>query len=133
MRKHLGLFFLLLAYVILLGHSIIPHHHHESHSEALTHHDIEHVHDDGHGSTDIGHLLSHLMHADEDFTRVIHKVGSQVFNRSTVIIATIVTDAFCFSLFPDTTFQLKPPDTEVNLSSIYQETSALRGPPSFLS
>lgn len=64
-RKYISIFFLTLAQVMLLGHSIFPHHHHDPldlyshHSHACDHHHgNEHDSNKGH-SLDIFSLIQH--------------------------------------------------------------------------
>jgi hypothetical protein len=132
LRKYAILSLLLLAYTIVLGHSIIPHHHHhnEHETEQTTHH-----HDDDHDENSEGSDLSH------GFENYLHSGNTADFHQQTNIIhsispATIITlfAAFNFKVLP---IELPPPLRRVNndllLKSYYCLSSkGLRAPPLFL-
>ncbi len=111
LKKYTGLFFLLIAYAILLGHDVIPHHHGElnSHQKAdkhhhstIPHHHHEHTtnstHGHDHSSNDgddkeaskLGHLFSQFFHAADGITftskaHISNTVSKQLFSFDAIL------------------------------------------------
>lgn len=100
-RKYIAVFMLLLAQVILLGHSVIPHHHHHTHPAGdTTHQHGSHPHQDlpqtghDHGEQDLGGLFSYLLHADEVFFAATTRINSPEPHEGLLFIAILNTEVF---------------------------------------
>lgn len=102
---------MLVAYAIMLGHDLIPHHHGElkGHSTSDAHHhanlphhhhehtsDSEHSHDHTPGDSedkeanDIGHLFSHFFHAADGITYtsrtfISNSISKQLFSYDAIL------------------------------------------------
>ncbi len=133
MRKQISLVFLLVAYVILLGHSIIPHHHHETNSEVVAHHETHHLYDVEHSADDLGHLLSHFVHPVDVFTTDRqHYTSDFSFLNFTTFLA-IIPNAISYTVNELIAIQYKPPISDFILDSSFPIIQGLRGPPFFIS
>ncbi len=83
-NRVLILFPLMLAYLLMLSHDVIPHHHHETLVDAEHHHAIEHAdHHHQDGTTGAHDHTMHFVHAP-DF-------GSYLLTENTSIDNTIIT------------------------------------------
>lgn len=123
------------AYTILLGHSIIPHHHHQTLHEATLHHLYEHTthhHDDGEAE---GHEHTpHLVHSD--FAEDFRTSASSFVVFSKQIISLFNFSPFTFSLIAEVNscLEIEPPKNEFLIySSPHSLESGLRAPPVFIS
>jgi hypothetical protein len=64
-KKYSIVALLMLAYSIVLGHSVIPHHHHhDDHAvQQTTHHDDHHHDDDDHEDSGLAHSFENYIHS----------------------------------------------------------------------
>jgi hypothetical protein len=130
LKKYTVLSLLLLAYTIVLGHSIIPHHHDEHETEQTVHH-----HDDDHDEKDEDSDFSH------GFENYLHSGNTAEFHQQTNIVHSI-SPAITITLFAVFNFkvlpiELPPPlrwtGNDLFLKSYYCLSSkGLRAPPLFL-
>ncbi len=121
LKKYTGLFLLLIAYAILLGHDVIPHHHgeinsHENaddhHHSTIPHHHHEHTTNSSHGhdhssndgddkeASNLGHLFSQFFHAADGIT----------FTSRTFISNTISKQLSSFDVILPTSFLIEEID-----------------------
>jgi hypothetical protein len=133
LKKHAILSLLLLAYTIVLGHSIIPHHHHhdEHHETEQTSHHHDDDHDEKNEDSDFSHGLENYLHSGN--TADFHQQTNIVHSISPATIIKLFT-VFNFKVLP---IELPPPlrgtDKQFFLKSYYCLSSkGLRAPPLFL-
>lgn len=132
-KKYTAILFLTVAYAILLGHNIVPHHHHETLSEAELHHLYEHTtHHHGNGEAE-GHEHSpHLVHID--FSEDFRTSASTTIDFPKQIISLFNFSPLTFSIISEANFCLASQHPE-NTFFIYSSPSSLawglRGPPVF--
>ena len=109
LRKQTATFFLAVAYILFLGHNIVPHHHHESGHELTEHHNDHHLH----AEKDLSHLLSHFVHATDGFTVTVQH---HAINAASPIIA-ILADSFALDRIIIRHFEISfPPEPLVYIS-----------------
>jgi hypothetical protein len=133
--KHFILLGLLLAYLLVLVHEVIPHHHHDSLAEAEQHHQNEHTthdHGDGHHHDGHGHT-PHFVHPT-DFGMFIASPQLQLSDvqQTQVMLATVVPFIIPAMVDGDARplyFAEPPPNLEASGTKVF----ALRGPPVFVS
>lgn len=131
LKKYSIISLLLIAYTIVLAHSIIPHHHHdEDHDTEQT--ASAHHHDDDHEDSDkdsgFSHSLGNYLHSGT--TADIHQQTSSVQIVSPAIINTFFT-VVNFELKP---IELPPPLKRPNndffqKSYYYLSSTGFRAPP----
>ena len=137
-KKVYILSFILLAYSCMLVHNFIPHHHHESFSEAKHHHehdptDHDHGHENSGGDNDASNQLFHLDHTGNAKTEVfISHSGdiSLIKAKSSLPISILNKINFSSTKVP----KLRHPDFSrlLVLSDQFQSSFTLRGPPAFI-
>jgi hypothetical protein len=132
-RKSLSIFCLLLAYIILLGHNIIPHHHHETHSDVIVHHDTHHMHDIDQDEQDLGHLFSHFVHPEYAFTTFVHQNTPGLSDLDLFTLIACIPDVLNFSFSASSSIPFRPPIGDNIFNSPLQNAHSLRGPPAFFS
>lgn len=125
-----------IAYAILLGHSIIPHHHHNSVQEAELHHFHEPAtqHYNSGEASGQGHS-PHLVH-DSDFGKELRTSSKSTIDFSKQLISLFNFYFFTFSLTADANscLQSQPPDKDFLIYfSPHSHASGLRAPPAFIS
>lgn len=128
-KKPISLFFLLLAYVLLVGHSIIPHHHHESAKELASHHQSHHHHDHDHGDSEKGlsHPLSHYLHHSDIITFAhSHSTSNTLYHQLPVLE---LPEYLSIEKFTIPTLLFSPPDKPLFYHSPHTHSSGLRAPP----
>jgi hypothetical protein len=133
--KHLILFGLLIAYLVVFAHDAIPHHHHSTLAEAERHHQNEHTahdHGDGHHHDGHGHT-PHFVHP-ADFGTFITSPQLQLTDvvQVQLMLATVVTYINTALVDGDVRplyFAEPPPD----LAAVGIEAFSLRGPPAIIS
>jgi hypothetical protein len=76
-KRYASVLFLCIASLVMMGHSVLPHHHHHTiHGESVTHHSHDHGHGDlpdHHGADHdheggAGHPISHADHSEYPYT-----------------------------------------------------------------
>ncbi|WP_277014354.1 hypothetical protein [Flavobacterium lindanitolerans] len=129
-RKRLIISFLLLAQLIVLGHSLFMHHHHEEYNS----HEHEKPSGSGKHEIDFSHLFSSIHHNGEQitFTNVdnceISALKSLVQNYVAILPDYILPSEYAVA-FQKTVF---PPGSFEPYSAFYLTSHGLRGPPSFI-
>lgn len=132
MLRKVAIFFCLLsAYLLQLGHDIIPHHHHHddhSHVAVEHHHDDHHDSDDQEGDdhADLPELFAHFIHAPYNLAG-----STQIdFAKLTPVTLAVLTQHFLLPL-PDTVESTAhPPDDDFCLHTAILSTSLPeRAPP----
>ncbi|HRG69587.1 MAG TPA: hypothetical protein PLS73_12125 [Saprospiraceae bacterium] len=128
-KKRLAIFFLTLANVVLIGHDLIPHHHHDSLEELLAHHHSEQDQTE-HG---LSHWLSHLMHSSDGLAfSANHSIGSS-FSKQQHSIPALLPEMNWINLLRIPDSIQKPPEATRLVSSLQCLPSGLRGPPALFS
>lgn len=150
MRNFAAILLMSIAYALLLGHSIVPHHHHESPDEIGVkhhhngHHSQNHSHD-SHNETNssgnaadqealnLGHLVMHFFHASDELSlhtlqKITTPIQSQLLFISTNVLS--LEAQFKNPDIPKRCFTHKKA-TEYFSPHIY--VAGLRAPPSQLS
>lgn len=134
-KKTYILSFLLLAYSVMLVHNFIPHHHHESLSEAKHHHDHEqtdHNHENSEGDSDETNQIFHLDHAGNAKNEVFvsHSGDISIIKAKSSLPITILNKIHFNSA---KVHKPRHPDFSglLVLSEQYQSSFTLRGPPDF--
>jgi hypothetical protein len=135
-KKYTAILFLTVAYAILLGHNIIPHHHHATLSEAELHHFYEHTtHHHANGDTDGHEHTPHLVHT-ADFGEDFRTPTITTIDFAKQIISLFSISPFTFSLIAEANSCLENqhPEKEFLIySSPHSLSSGLRAPPAFIS
>lgn len=130
LKKHVILSLLLLAYTIVLGHSIIPHHHHhdDNHETEQTAHHQSHDQEDKDEDSDFSHRFENYLHTGT--TADIHQQTNSIDVISPAVISTLLT-VFNFEL---KSVELPPPLKRTNNDYFqklyyYHSSSGFRAPP----
>ncbi len=128
LRKNLAIVFFVIAQVVILGHSIVSHHHHENFT-VHSHQD----HDKNGGCVDLGTLFSGIQHAGEQITFTN--------DRADIVVAKELSQPFSAVIF-DYQYPIEyivayqqhtfPPDRHTIYQSPHYGAYSLRGPPSFI-
>jgi hypothetical protein len=129
LKKRAAILFLTLAYAILLGHNIIPHHHHD-HDEHLTeHHDTDHHHDDNADNDGLNHLFAHFTHAADGFSFTTNHNITNTFSKLQLSLVAVLPDNFALDEFLIPPLLHKPPAEHLIFISPHSLSSGLRAPP----
>lgn len=129
-NRKFSIFSLILAYSILLLHSIVPHHHHTNFEEALHHHHGENLHHPHEKSSDDQGHTHHLVHSPE-FGNSILLPTIDLQELDLQIIKLFVYPFDFYSINSKLGFEklLQPPDEFIPYYSILPLVKTLRGPP----
>lgn len=118
------------AYAILLGHSIIPHHHHDTEHDLTEHCQTEHQHDGDKEDESLKYVLSHFIHSFDGFTTLNkHNI---TFSKQLVSIVAVLCGNFSLSSFTIPPLLYKPPAEHLIYISPHSLSSGLRAPPAFI-
>lgn len=128
LKKRTAILFLTLAYAILLGHNMIPHHHHDSIEELTEHHNSDH-HDHDTDDNLLGHLLSHIIHSADCFTFPANHNITNTFSKQQLSFVAVLPDNFSLDEFPIPPLPDKPPTEHLLYISPHALPSGLRAPP----
>ncbi len=130
MFKQKAAFILLtIAYALLLGHSIIPHHHYSNARDLAEHNQSDHQHHGEEHDNNLGHLFTHSIHPDDDFTvSSNHKIGKLLSIKLISVVAVISTE-FSFKDFDIPPLLFNPYAEQVKYLSPHAIAYGLRGPP----
>lgn len=134
MKKNTVVLFLILAYAILLGHNIIPHHHYHADHDLTEHHHTDH-HDDSDGdedSDDFNHLFSHFIHSADGFTIANNHKRTNTFAKQWILIVAVLPNNFSFGSYTIPPLLDKPPARHLSYISPHSLSSDLRAPPAFI-
>lgn len=127
LKKRTAIVFLTLAYAILFGHDIIPHHHHPNLKELSEHHSTHQNHETD--SEGISHLLSHIFHSAEGFTfSPLHAIA-KTFSKQQPSFDVVLTGIFSFDTFPSLPFLYQLVAEHPSYISPHSYPCGLRAPP----
>lgn len=128
LKKKTALLFLTLAYAILLGHNIIPHHHHDNPKKLSENHETDH-HDHDTDNDGLSHLLSHLIHSAAGYTfPATHNITNTFFKQQFSFVA-VLPDNYSLDEFLIPPLLHKPPAEHLIYISPHSHPSGLRAPP----
>ncbi len=119
--------FLSLAYAVILGHSIVPHHHDSTHESVIAHQAYHPNHDDD----GLNNPFSHFFHSGDDAFYTVNHNFSNNFIRQLCVVAVASFDDFLFSPPLSRQAGFSPPPDPFAYISPHVLTSGLRAPPSF--
>lgn len=123
---------MMVAYAILLGHSIVPHHHHDDSAELKQHHDHEHHHDHAENDGDLNHLFSHFLHASDEITFRDPLVFNTNFSTQLLSLVAVLHENLSFIFYTLPPLEYKPPAEEHIFKTDFKLSLGLKAPPSFL-
>ncbi len=126
LKKYVAILLLLIANAIILGHNLVPHHHHISLDELAEHHGAGQHQHGGEEEQGLGGLLSHIIHQLDSYT--VNKDSNEIFNQQFVSLALV---SHMLSLHEDTLPLIlhKPQLEHLLYSHVYITSVGLRGPP----
>lgn len=138
-KKYGSILMLFTALAILLGHNLIPHHHHDFEQSIVEHHHSDdHNHgDQGDGNTeneetDFGHLFSNFQHGENGVTFLSsHHLANTLSKQLSPLIAAL-QDVYVFQNIAVCIRQNAPPYISDYYSSQNFLPSGLRAPPFFI-
>ena len=119
------------AYTILLGHNIIPHHHHDNRHDLTEHHHENHNHDDEDGEN-LSDLFSHFIHSADGFTLAHTNSINNTFSKQVFIAVAALPFDFYSDEFLIPPLLHKPPAERFIYVSSHSLSSGLRAPPAFI-
>jgi len=131
LKKYTALLLMTVAYAILLGHSIIPHHHHDSVHELTEHHQEHHQHDGEEESNGLSHLFSHFVHSADGFTTTQNNFNISFLQKQLSVVA-VLPNNFYLKTFAFPLLKHKPPTEQLIYISPHFLSSGLRAPPAFI-
>lgn len=129
-KKFTAILIVSFAYAILLGHNIIPHHHHDSAEEIAKHHITHHDHDSEHEG--LGNLLSHFVHSVDSFTLPANHIIINTFSKQLLSFVGVLPNNISLNNF------LIPPllhnffAEQIFYISPHSHPNGLRAPPTTL-
>ncbi len=133
LKKYTAILLMFTAYAILLGHSVIPHHHHDTdHDLTEQHHQTEHHHDDDADSEDLSHLFFHFPHSADGFTCITAHNFNNTFSKRLLSFVVVLPDNFLFHKFIIPPLLYKPPAEHLIYISPHSLSLGLRAPPAFI-
>lgn len=115
------------AYAILLGHNIIPHHHHSTEHELAEHHHTHHSHDGDEEGKDLSHLFSHFIHSAEGF--IFTSSNNITLSKLQLLLVAVLPDNFSLDEFLIPPLLLKQSEEHHVYISPHSHPSGLRAPP----
>ncbi|MFP5471622.1 MAG: hypothetical protein ACLGGV_08485 [Bacteroidia bacterium] len=134
MRKYLILCFLVFSYIIVLGHGLIPHTHHNHHNESKYHQhhsdNHQHNHDENHDekNDDLDDFLAHFPHSS--YTTDIKFTLANDVNELEDVYYVNYLIKYDFSFEVILSDKESPPDIVAQIHSDYiSNSSSLRAPP----
>ncbi len=128
-KKGISLWFLTLAYAILLGHNIIPHHHHENELELTEHHSRQHQHDGQSIGQEIGHLFSHFLHVDDGLTFTANHANSLAYSKQQISFVAVLPFLYAHRELRAPPLWVNPPAERPVIMASNSPPSGLRAPP----
>lgn len=139
-KKYSSILMMFTALAILLGHNLIPHHHHDFDHSTLEHH--RHSEDHHHGNegegdseneeTDFGDLFSNFQHGGNGITFLSsHHINNLILKQLSPSVA-VLNEFFIFQNIVELAKQNSPPYKDVHRNSQYPLPTGLRAPPSFI-
>ena len=132
LKKYTAILFLIAACATLLGHSIIPHHHHETEQELAEHFQTNHHNEGDESSRDFSHNLSHFIHSSDSFTTpTVHNIGNTFYKQFRSLAAVLPAD-FSVDEFLISPSLHKPPAEQFICISPHSLSLGLRAPPAFI-
>lgn len=130
LKKKTAILFISLAYAILLGHNIIPHHHHDPKEYFTVHQDTDHHHDVDSDDDGLNHLFFHFTHSVEDFSFTSSHNITNTFSKQQLSFITLLHDDLVLDNFVCRAVLDKPPADHLIYISPISHPSGLRAPPS---
>ncbi|MDZ4844761.1 MAG: hypothetical protein SH857_04340 [Chitinophagales bacterium] len=131
LKKYTALLFFTIAYALILGHNIIPHHHHDSNHDLAEHQQLHQEHDDNH-EDGLNHLFAHFVHSGDAFTFTTNHNINNVFSKQLFLMAVALSDNFSLDRFSVLPLVFSPPEKQVIYISPHSLASGLRAPPAFI-
>ena len=128
-KKQAAIILLTIAYALLLGHNIIPHHHHYSEHDLAEHHQTHHQHQGNEHDNDLGHLFTHSIHPDDDFTLSSNQYIGKLFSIKLISVVAVLSNKFSFKDFDIPPLLFNPSAEQVIYILPHSLACALRGPP----
>jgi len=132
LRKYFSFLLMLIAYTILLGHSIVPHHHHEDNSNLNFHHEHDHDHSTTESEGGLNHLFSHFLHASDELVFTGSYNFQADFSKQLLSVISILPDNLSFISYTLPPLEYKPPADEHIYRTDIKFSFGLKAPPSFL-
>lgn len=132
LKKYTAILMMTVAYAILLGHSIIPHHHHDHDHEVTEHHQTNHHHDNDTDSEDFNHLFSHFTHLAGGFHFTTSHNFTNTFSKQQLSDVAVLPDNFAITKFFIPPLLHEPPAEQLIYISPHSLSSGLRAPPAFI-
>ena len=129
LKKYTAILMMFTAYAILIGHSIVPHHHHDNEHHLTEHHDTEHHNHDDHEDEGLGNIFSHFIHPDDSFTFTASHSISNTFSKQLFSFVAVLPDNFALDEFHIPPLLHKPPEEHLICISPHSLSSGLRAPP----
>jgi len=126
LKKYVAILLLTFATAILLGHNIVPHHHHHLDHEIAHHHHGHDNHEDE-GSNDLGDLFSNVLH--DSGSIISHNEITPTFAKKLISVVAILPDNLPTVSFTITPLIGKPPAQSHLYTASYSHATGLRGPP----
>lgn len=117
----------------MLGHNVVPHHHHDVEHHSEHHHsDNHHDHDSEDEESDFGHPFSSLQHSDNGITFLNSHNFSNTLSKQLFSLIALLPQSVTFQNITVLVRQHSPPYKFVYRSSQYLFPTGLRAPPTFL-
>ena len=132
LKKYTAILMMTIAYAILLGHSIIPHHHHDSKHDLIDHQYTDHDHHNDADSEDLSHLFAHFAHSADGFIFTTAHSITNTFCKQQLSGAALLPDNFHIDKFLIPPLLHKPPAEHLIYISPHSHSKGLRAPPAFI-
>ncbi len=128
--KRTGLLLLLLAYLVMLGHAMIPHHHHSGEDDLAHHHQEAHHHNHSEvPAGDLGLFFTHLVHADIISTNTPAFRFVPTITDTPLLLAVYLNVEFHFANDLEAAKLFEPPPEPFLLASFVISRYGFRAPP----
>lgn len=133
-NKNTALFFLTFAYAILLGHSIVPHHHDDDHQITAKHNFHEHhEHNDNESkSEDHDPNFDHFLHATDGFVVTGSHISTNNFSKQVPFFDAYLGDYFHLAEFDIPPLLLAGTADNPIYFTLHSPPTGLRAPPAML-
>lgn len=130
-KKRLAFFLTAFTYALLLGHNLIPHHHHDIGHELAEHHQANHHHDDEREDEDegLGDIFSYFFHPAEGFIFTNAYNISNTFSKQLLSIVAVLPDNFSPDKLLIPPLLCNPPAEQLIYISPHSLSPGLRAPP----
>ena len=137
LKKYTAILMMTVAYAILLGHSIIPHHHHDSEHDLIEHHHSDYQHTDHNhhndaDNKDLSHLFAHFVHSADGFIFTTSHNFTNTFCKQQLSVLAVLPDNFLIDKFFIPPLLHKPPAEHFVYTSPHSHSKGLRAPPAII-